>query len=273
MTGRINGREATTIRTPGTGRSGHDWLAAEPFTLVLGGGFFGFFAHAGVVQALTTAGLAPARIVGVSAGALAGGLVAAGLEPDELVRMLPTIEKRDFWDPGLPLGGLLRGARFEALLRRHLEPLGIERVEDCPIPLAVVAARPFPRRVRVIEHGRLTTAIRASCAVPLLFRPVRHEGRLLVDGGVSDRSGLAALAPGERAFFHDLPSRRRRSWWTARAETDRPTSTATRRVLRIEDLPAVTPAELSLGPIAIETARRATERWLIERVPGTVSIS
>ncbi len=240
--------------------TGRDWLAAEPFTLVLGAGFFGFFAHAGLLAALARADLRPRRIVGVSAGALAGGLVAAGLGPEALVRLLPSIEKGDFWDPGLPLGGLLRGERFGDLLRRSLEPLGVSRVEDCPTPLTVVAARPFTRRTVPIDRGPLETAVRASCAVPLLFRPVRHGGRWLVDGGISDREGLSALGPDERAFVHDLPSRAARTRWR---RTPAPaTETATRRVLRIETLPAVSPDRLALGPVATETARRATEAWL-----------
>src|SRR5690606_16792403 len=157
-------------------------------------GFFGFFAHAGVLSALERAGLAPARVVGVSAGALAGGLFAAGLSAEELLRLLPTIEKRHFWDPGFPFPGLLKGERFGELIERQLERLGVRRVEECRVPVTLVAARPFPRRVEAISRGSLSTAIRASCAVPLLFRPVRHEGRLLVDGGVVDRAGLTALS-------------------------------------------------------------------------------
>ena len=49
-----------------------DDLARDPFTLVLGAGFFGFFAHTGILPALEEAELIPRRVVGVSAGALAG---------------------------------------------------------------------------------------------------------------------------------------------------------------------------------------------------------
>ena len=37
-----------------------EWLAQGPFTLAMSSGFFGFFAHAGVLLALREAGLAPA---------------------------------------------------------------------------------------------------------------------------------------------------------------------------------------------------------------------
>src|SRR5690606_7805657 len=123
-----------------------------------------------------------------------------------------------------------------------------------------VAARPFPRRVEAISRGSLSTAIRASCAVPLLFRPVRHEGRLLVDGGVVDRAGLTALSEGERAFVHDLPSRAVRTWW--RSAPAAAAEGATRRVLCEPALPAVSPDRLEQGPAAVEAARDATERWL-----------
>ena len=55
-----------------------DWLSEEPFTLLSSAGFFGFFAHAGLLAALEQTGLSPRRVAGASAGALAGGLWAAG---------------------------------------------------------------------------------------------------------------------------------------------------------------------------------------------------
>ena len=61
-----------------------DALRDQPFTLVLSAGFFGFFAHTGVLASLEEVGLVPERIVGARAGALAGGLWAAGLSAAEL---------------------------------------------------------------------------------------------------------------------------------------------------------------------------------------------
>jgi len=68
------GRRACTLRAMAT-MTHHEWLAAAPYTLALGAGFFGFFAHTGVLRALEESGVSrPRRVVGVSAGALAGGL-------------------------------------------------------------------------------------------------------------------------------------------------------------------------------------------------------
>ena len=173
-----------------------DWLQSEPFTLVLGAGFFGFFAHGGLIQALEERGLRPRRVVGVSAGALAGGLWASGIPIETLRRELLELRREEFWDPGLPLGGFLKGEKFSRRLR---ELLGGDRlVEDTTIPFAAVAHDVTGRRPVVMDHGPLDVAIRASCTVPFMFRPVRHRGRWLVDGGVSDRPGLSSVEPGER---------------------------------------------------------------------------
>ena len=59
-------------------RTLRDWLAGKPFTLVMSSGFFGFFAHAGVVSVLEEQGLRPARIAGSSAGALVGAPLGRG---------------------------------------------------------------------------------------------------------------------------------------------------------------------------------------------------
>ncbi|MCY1061287.1 patatin-like phospholipase family protein [Nannocystis sp. SCPEA4] len=241
--------------------SNRDWLAAEPFTLALSAGFFGFFAHTGVLQALEEAGLAPRRIVGVSAGALAGGLWASGLSATELAEELLRLRRVDFWDPGLPLGGLLKGGKFAAKLRSLLDARGVIRVEDCRLPFAAVVYDVVSRRVRAVDRGPLGPAIQASCTVPLMFRPLRHEGRLLLDGGVADRLGLCALQPGERALHHALRSRSPWRGLTPGVPKDMSVGPA-RRMLVIDDLPRVTPFRLDAGPAALKRAHAAMTGWL-----------
>lgn len=239
----------------------HDWLAAAPYTLALGAGFFGFFAHTGVLRALEEAGVPrPRRVVGVSAGALAGGLWASGLAARDLERELVSLRRPDFWDPGLPLGGLLKGGLFAAKLRGLLDERGVVKIEDCPTPFAAVVYEVAGRRTRVLDSGSIAPAIQASCTVPLMFRPIRHEGRLLVDGGVGDRDGETALAAGERVLQHRLIST---SPWQrfTRGTTDL-TERPGRKVMRIDTLPRVSPFRLEWGPRALEVAREATLRWL-----------
>jgi NTE family protein len=251
--------------------SNHAWLAAEPFTLVLSAGFFGFYAHAGVIAALDQAGLRPRRIVGTSAGAITGGMWAAGVELGVIIELLGALRREDFWDPSWRSHGADPGTRFGLLRGRKLDALladalahgdgAVEYIEDCPTALAIVTHELRRRSTVVHERGLLRPAIRASCALPIMFGPVRIDGRLHADGGISDRPGFSALAADERTLYHHLPHR---SLWPRPSgrEADDRCETARRRVLSIDELPRVHPGALDRGPIALARARDHTLRWL-----------
>jgi NTE family protein len=229
-----------------------EWLAEAPFTLTMSSGFFGFFAHTGVLTTLEDAGLLPRRASGSSAGALVSGLWAAGLDAvamrDELLRL----RREDFWDP-TPGLGLLRGELFRARLQSLVRD---KRFDECRIPVTVSIFDVWTRRTRTIDRGELAPAVQASCTVPFLFHPRWIDGRPALDGGILDRPGLHGIASGDRVFFHHLASR---SPWRRRngssMQIPRRTNMAT---LVIDDLPRVGPFRLPRGAIAFERARRAS---------------
>jgi NTE family protein len=255
-----------------------DALAAEPFTLVLSAGFFGFYGHAGLICALEQFGLRPQRVVGTSAGAISGGIWAAGVPVTEIVALLERLRREDFWDPswipnfgaapdpGTRLG-LLRGRKFDALLREAVAARSIERIEDCPIPFAAVTHDLLGRRTCVHERGPLVPAIRASAALPVLFGPVRIDGRLHADGGIGDRPGFSAIREDERVLYHHLPHRSRWPRLSGDEASER-RNTTTRTVIVIDDLPRVHPAALERGRLALTHAREHTLRWLDQPVAG-----
>jgi NTE family protein len=224
-----------------------DWLRAEPFTLGMSSGFFGFFAHAGAVAVLEAEGLRPARVCGSSAGALVGALWCAGVPAARVREELLRLRRPDFWDPAPGLG-LLRGERFRARLEALLP---VRTFEACATPLAVSAFDVGARRTVVLRSGPLAPAVHASCALPLLFQPVRLGGRALLDGGVLDRHGLAAVEPGARVLYHHIASR---SPWR------RPGSPA----LRVPERPALRAVATGgiprLGPFRLARAAEAMER-------------
>src|SRR5689334_13092234 len=97
-------------------------LQGKRFGLVLSAGFFGFYGHAGALQALTAVGVRPSAYAGTSAGGLVASYAAAGMPPDQIAQLLLEQKREAFWDPD-PLGavrltrthgftGLLRGKRF-----------------------------------------------------------------------------------------------------------------------------------------------------------------
>lgn len=238
--------------------SHRDWLRQEPFTLALSAGFFGFFAHTGFISALEIAGVLPERVVGVSAGALAGGIWASGVPTEELANRLASLRRSDFWDPGLPVGGLLKGERFARLLE---EIVRVELVEEMPVTFASVAHDLWRHRTEVLDRGPLVRAIYASCAVPLLFRPVRINRAWLVDGGLSDRVGFAAAVPGERLLVHYLPSNHRQSR-QVREETAAVLARPNCLAMVDAELPRLGPFKLERGPEALTIARERAMHWL-----------
>jgi NTE family protein len=224
-----------------------DWLVEAPFTLALSSGFFGFFAHAGMVSVLEEEGLLPARIRGSSAGALAGGLWAAGVPARRIREELLAVRREDFWDPAPGLG-LLRGARFRARLESILP---VRRIEECPMPAAFSAFDLWARRTAVLRQGPLAPAIQASCAAPFLFHPVRIGGRTYLDGGVLDRHGLAGLEAEGRVLYHHLTSRS--PWRRRNGPALRIPRRPGLRAVAVEGLPR-------LGPFRLERAAEAMER-------------
>jgi NTE family protein len=229
-----------------------EWLEEAPFALGLSSGFFGFFAHCGMLMALEEAGLRPARLAGSSAGALVASIWAAGLDGPQMAAELRSLRRADFWDPG-PGPGLLRGRLFRRRLEATLPVAGFNR---CRVPVAVSVHDLIRRRTEILDTGDLAAAVHASCAVPLLFQPVRIGGRVLVDGGVSDRPGIAGLPPGGRILFHHLASR---SPWRFAVPMPKRSDLVT---LVLDGLPRCGPFRLEAGPRALEEARERTSRAL-----------
>lgn len=233
-----------------------EWLAEDAFALGMSSGFFGFFAHCGVLEVLEGEGLLPRRVAGSSAGALVTGAWASGLSGAELADELLGLKRTDFWDPS-PGAGLLRGRLFRRRLERLLPA---ENMESCRVPLSVSVYDVLRRRVRVLDRGPLAPALHASCAVPVMFHPVRHAGGVLIDGGVSDRPGLTGLRDEPRVLFHHLASR---SPWRRRgSDALRIPRRAGLVTLVVEMLPRVGPFRLEQGRLAYGAAKEATKRAL-----------
>ncbi len=237
-----------------------DWLAEAPFGLAMSSGFFSFYAHTGMLAALLDRGLAPSHVSGSSAGAMVAGVWAAGAEHRELETFLTSMRRDDFWDPGFG-AGLLAGRKFDALLRRLLP---IDRIENCNVPVRISAFDIFARKTVVLERGDLSSAIRASCAVPAMFQPVWIDRRPHWDGGILDRPGLAGVPPG-RVLFHHISNP---APWSRRNAPLSIPSRAGMTTLVLDDLPSVSPFRLDAGPVALAAARAATARALDQSIEG-----
>ena len=241
-----------------------EWLRERSFTLALSSGFFGFFAHTGLVTVLEDEGLLPARLAGSSAGALVSGAWASGVSGARLSEELHGLRREHFWDPRPGLG-LLRGRLF----RERLDALlGAPSFAGCRVPLSISVFDVLSRRTRVLADGPLAPAIQASCAVPLLFHPIWIDGRPHLDGGIADRPGLDGVPAGERVLHHHLASR---SPWRAKGGSSMAIPARSGLVaLVLAGMPRVGPFRLEQGPRAFDAARRAARVALERRLEGGV---
>ncbi|MBX3015878.1 MAG: patatin-like phospholipase family protein [Caldilineaceae bacterium] len=177
-------------------------LRPQRIGLVLGGGAARGIAHIGVLQALEAYQLRPHYIVGASAGALVGGLYAAGLSPADLTTLAYQLKWRDIsslpvtahWStwmaPTMPLG-ILDLDRLMDWIRKILKR--DVTFDQLPIPFAAIATDLSTGESIMLNDGPIAPAIRASCSVPGIFTPVRRQGRLLVDGGASNNLPISAV--------------------------------------------------------------------------------
>jgi NTE family protein len=165
-------------------------LSAPRFGLALGGGAVLGFAHVGVLMALEEAGLRPAAIAGTSAGAIVAALHAFEVPAETIRARLADLSWRRITGITRPRRGLLSN---EELGRRLVELIGDVRLEDAPIPLAVVATDIGSGEKIVFREGSVADAVMASACIPGVFVPVQLGGRLLVDGALVEDVPVSPL--------------------------------------------------------------------------------
>ncbi len=155
--------------------------------LVLGGGAARGFAHVGVIRALEQEKIPIDMVVGTSVGSLIGAIYATDLNSFELEWTAFQLEKEDLFDFGVISAvtgmGFAKGDKLEAWVKGHIKAANIENMK---LPFAAVATDLNWGHKVVLDKGSLARAIRASAAIPGVFEPVRHQGKILVDGGVVD---------------------------------------------------------------------------------------
>lgn len=156
--------------------------------LVLSSGFLAFAAQTGFLQGIEQAGIEVDALCGTSSGALAGALWLAGGSAAEVGALLSERRPLAWVRPHLtPWRGALSLSPMLDELRRRLPA----RFEDLDRPFGVGVILPDGTH-GLIRSGSLPEAVAASCAIPRLFLPVVVDGTRCADGGLLDRTAIAA---------------------------------------------------------------------------------
>jgi NTE family protein len=165
---------------------------ARSVSLVLGSGGARGLTHIGVIRWLEEQGFHIRSIAGSSMGALVGGIHAAG-KLDVYADWVSQLERVDvlrLLDLSLSRHSLFKGERIIGKLR---ELVGEHDIGSLSMRFTAVATDIERQREVWLDRGSLFDAIRASIAVPMVFSPVRWNGRLLVDGGLVNPMPVAPV--------------------------------------------------------------------------------
>lgn len=158
--------------------------------IALGGGGAKGFVHLGILKALGEKGISPEIIAGTSAGSIVGAFVAAGKEPGEILELVKKNRFIDFAKVTLPGGGFFTLDNFEKLMKKLLPA---REFSDLKLPFFASATNLYTGKIEYISEGPLIPAIKASCAIPVLFSPVKLRGQMYADGGVLDNLPVTPL--------------------------------------------------------------------------------
>ena len=206
---------------------------AQTVGLVLSGGGAKGYAHVGVIKALEEHGIPIDYVTGTSMGAIVAGLYASGYSPDEMVKIFNSDNFKNYYKGNIP-AKYIDYFKYEqpdvSLLRVDLrrksnkialalptniiasQPMDLGLIDlfarssagagnnfdHLFVPFRCVGADVYNNREKVFSEGDLGTAIRASMAIPFVFKPVELEGTLYYDGGIYNNFPIETM----REVFH-----------------------------------------------------------------------
>jgi NTE family protein len=212
------------VSLPAAGQPVKETEGARPrLGLVLSGGGARGAAHVGVLKVLEEIHVPVDLIAGASMGSIVGGLYATGMSPQEMEDALATMDWDGSFEDKVPrfdrpfrrkfdevsfltkltIGienghlafptGLVQGQRLNFILRQLTLPSAlVADFDELSIPYRAIATDVASGERIVLSKGSIAEAMRASMAFPGLFAPVEMDGRLLVDGGVTENFPVQA---------------------------------------------------------------------------------
>lgn len=184
--------------------------------LVLSGGGARGAAHIGILKVLESLRVPVDCITGTSMGSLVGAAYATGVTPDEMEKVVAGLstsalfkerpprqdlsirrkleDRSNLFTPEIGVkGGQLElpkgavtGVQLEKVLRGLARAPGYRDFNALPIPYRAVATDLVTGTPVVFTQGELAMVMRASMSVPGVVAPVDYEGKLLVDGGLTN---------------------------------------------------------------------------------------
>lgn len=210
-------------------------LFSQKVGLVLSGGGSSGMAHIGLIQALEENNIPIDFITGTSAGALIGGMYAAGFTVEEMKAMASSesfknmtkgiiedkyvyyfkseednaswismeFNKDSIFRASLPTN-LISTYPIDFTMMENLAPASAAagyNFDNLFVPFRCVAAEVDSKTQMIFKDGQLGEAIRASMTYPFYLKPIKKNGKLLFDGGLYNNFPADVML---RDFFPDI---------------------------------------------------------------------
>ncbi len=169
-------------------------------SLVLSSGGARGLAHVGVIEELERRGYAIGEIAGCSAGALVGGMYAAGKLPEfkDWICNLDRVDVFSLMDFTFSSRGFIKGEKVYQALKKVVPD---QNIENLPIRFSCNAVDVNSGKEHVFSQGSLYKAIRASGSIPSVFLPAQIDKRNFIDGGVLNPVPISLISDPHRTLI------------------------------------------------------------------------
>ncbi len=152
--------------------------------VALGSGGARGLAHIGVIKVLKENNIPIDFIAGSSMGSVIAALYANNNDINMIEKLAVNLKRKYWTDLTVPKMGFIQGDKVRNLIKLLTHG---KNIEDLNIPLGIVAVDIEKGEKVVFTKGPISSAVRASISIPIVFVPESINGRLLVDGGVLER--------------------------------------------------------------------------------------
>jgi NTE family protein len=149
--------------------------------IALSGGGSRGIVHLGILKAFDEASIKIHMMSGTSAGAIVGLFYCSGYSPDNIMEIIRETRLIKYVRPAISMSGLLKLESIMGIFKRYIKH---DRFDALNIPLVVSATNIRKGTTSFFRDGSLIRSVLASCAVPVIFQPIKIGEDLFIDGGV-----------------------------------------------------------------------------------------
>jgi NTE family protein len=146
--------------------------------------------HLGVLKALREMHIPVEVLSGTSSGAIVSSFYGAGYLPEEILRILQQTNVGRLMRPAFSRFGLMNLDEVEKVLLKYLGDISFENLK---YEVVITATDIDQGTVVYFSEGKLLKPLLASCSVPILYKPVSYQNRLLLDGGLLNNMPVECL--------------------------------------------------------------------------------